>query len=733
MCQVCDFVHLHNHTVYSKLDGAISANLLFDRLKELNMDSFAKTDHGTLAGTMEFMTAATKAGVKLICGCEFYEVNDIREKFIGDGADCRTPDKIKREDAPDERPDQKKQKYWHVTMLAKDKTGYDQLVKLSSAANTQDAYFFKPRIDGKMIAEIIGDNKGHIKLGTGCAISRMSKTALSNDNIGALDKDLDYYHKLFGADDIYVEIMATGYDAQKEINVKLIELAEKRGLPIVVTNDCLSPNTPVYTDSGAKLLGDIVPGDRVLTHKGRYRKVVATGAKITDEKLYDISLSYSDKVTSNFVTATENHKWWVYSVNTRECSLIKTKDLDPAKHRFVFPKIKEQELVNIDTLDFAELKADSSADEERLTEDIAYVLGLFAGDGHAAAHTNAVSICVNKTNKNASSILSFMERFGTVTKVTEKYKTLDVYRITNRYLSRWLRKHFYDSSGIKIVPTWLYKNKSAEIRKAFLRGIIDADGHINARGVVSFTNTSLNLVAAVQFAMNSLGAFHTIKISSIGGESTMNGWHGFCKKQYTWSSLAIHNAVLNDVFGLKLDINSKVCKYYFEDADNWYSYFRAKLSKQNNYVCDIEVEEDHTFTTIYGCSKNCHYLTEEHARLQDILVCISTNQYVDGERNFKFEGSNYFVKTPDQLRKIFKETQGIDVKQEWFDNSRLIANSCEHCGYAKDPEFKLPQYTVQRDRLFGEFKDWVEGNAELLAERFGATPAEIGKLLEISE
>lgn len=366
MCQVCDFVHLHNHTVYSKLDGAISANLLFDRLKELNMDSFAKTDHGTLAGTMEFMTAATKAGVKLICGCEFYEVNDIREKFIGDGADCRTPDKVKREDAPDERPDQKKQKYWHVTMLAKDKVGYDQLVRLSSAANTQDAYFFKPRIDGKMIAEIVGDNKGHIKLGTGCAISRMSKTALSNDAIGALDKDLDYYHKLFGADDIYVEIMATGYDAQKEINVKLIELAEKRGLPIVVTNDC-------------------------------------------------------------------------------------------------------------------------------------------------------------------------------------------------------------------------------------------------------------------------------------------------------------------------------------------------------------------------------HYLTEEHARLQDILVCISTNQYVDGERNFKFEGSNYFVKTPDQLRKIFKETQGIDVKQEWFDNSRLIANSCEHCGYAKDPEFKLPQYTVQRDRLFGEFKDWVEGNAELLAERFGATPAEIGKLLEISE
>lgn len=233
---MCVFCHLHNHTKFSQLDGATTAKPLMKHLKGLGMDTYAKTDHGTIAGIFDFVEEGTKEGIKVICGIEIYEVNDCREKFIGEFADCRDPEGKERkvEDIPDETAE-KRQRYWHLTLLAKNKAGYDKLVKLCTAGNTKDTYFYKPRVDRKILEEICtGDD---LLMGTGCAISRMSRTCMHSDEMADLEKDFAYYRKIFGEKNIFVEIMSTSYDKQPGITQKMIPFAEKMGLPICCTND----------------------------------------------------------------------------------------------------------------------------------------------------------------------------------------------------------------------------------------------------------------------------------------------------------------------------------------------------------------------------------------------------------------------------------------------------------------------------------------------------------------
>src|SRR5512140_2712902 len=139
------FVHLHVHSEYSLLDGACRVPALVQRAKELGMPAVAVTDHGSLAGTIQFYTAATKAGVKPIIGLELYVVNDRNARG---GV---------------------KERFAHLTLLARDETGYRNLVKLSTRAYLE-GYYYKPRADWELLGEYCG---GLICL-TGCMSGRAS-------------------------------------------------------------------------------------------------------------------------------------------------------------------------------------------------------------------------------------------------------------------------------------------------------------------------------------------------------------------------------------------------------------------------------------------------------------------------------------------------------------------------------------------------------------------------------
>jgi len=202
-----DFVHLHVHSEYSLLDGACRVKSLVQRAKELGMPAVALTDHGTLGGVVKFYRAARDEGIRPIIGLELYVASD-RSSRAG----------VKEKNA-------------HLTLLARDQTGYKNLVKLSTRAYLE-GYYYKPRADWDLLAE---HHEGLIAL-TGCMSGRAAMLLKDGNDEAAL-AEVQRLAELLGADNVYVELQDAGLPEQRELLPKLALLAEKAGLRTVATND----------------------------------------------------------------------------------------------------------------------------------------------------------------------------------------------------------------------------------------------------------------------------------------------------------------------------------------------------------------------------------------------------------------------------------------------------------------------------------------------------------------
>jgi DNA polymerase-3 subunit alpha len=203
------FTHLHCHTHYSLLDGASRIPELVARVKALGMDSVAITDHGNLYGAVEFYRECKDAGVNPVVGYEAYVAPNKRTE-----RDAR-----KRGDAG-----------YHLTLLAKNRTGFKNLIKMASAAYL-DGYHYVPRIDKELLA---AHSEGLICL-SGCASGEFSDLILK-DQIAEATDVARWFHTTFG-DDFYVEIQNNGLDIQKICADGAIDIAAKLGLPLVATCD----------------------------------------------------------------------------------------------------------------------------------------------------------------------------------------------------------------------------------------------------------------------------------------------------------------------------------------------------------------------------------------------------------------------------------------------------------------------------------------------------------------
>ena len=201
------FVHLHVHSEYSLLDGACRIPALVERARALGMPAVAVTDHGSLAGTIQFYTAAEKAGIKSIIGLELYVVND---RHARGGV---------------------KERFAHLTLLAKDETGYRNLVKLSTRAYLE-GYYYKPRADW----ELLGEYKEGLICLTGCMSGRASLALREGDDEAAA-AEVQRLVDLFGAGDVYVELQDAGLPEQRELLPRQAALAARLGLKTVATND----------------------------------------------------------------------------------------------------------------------------------------------------------------------------------------------------------------------------------------------------------------------------------------------------------------------------------------------------------------------------------------------------------------------------------------------------------------------------------------------------------------
>ncbi|GAB4158211.1 MAG: DNA polymerase III subunit alpha [Candidatus Dojkabacteria bacterium] len=208
------FTHLHLHTEYSLLDGVVRLNPLIAKLKEYEMSACAMTDHGNMYGIYKFYKTMKGEGLKPILGCEIYIAPRSRHQKEA-GID---------------------NKYYHLTVLAKNLTGYQNLLKIVSIGH-MEGYYYKPRVDWEVLEQ---HTEGLIVL-SGCLGGPVAKELL-NSNPKQAKANLEHLHKLY-KENFYVEIQRNGMKEMDEINPQLLELAKEYKLPIVATADVhyLSP------------------------------------------------------------------------------------------------------------------------------------------------------------------------------------------------------------------------------------------------------------------------------------------------------------------------------------------------------------------------------------------------------------------------------------------------------------------------------------------------------------
>jgi DNA polymerase III subunit alpha len=199
-----DFVHLHVHSEYSILDGACRVSDLVARAAELEMPSVSLTDHGSMAGAVQLWKHTRSTGVKPVIGCEVYVANDRRAQTKGNA---------------------------HLTLLARDNTGYSNLIKLSSLGFLE-GYYYRPRVDWELLER---HSEGLIAL-SGCLSGRVCK-ALEENRVTDAEGELDRLTQTFGRDNVYVELQNAHLEVQQRLVPALAELAAKAGIPTVATGD----------------------------------------------------------------------------------------------------------------------------------------------------------------------------------------------------------------------------------------------------------------------------------------------------------------------------------------------------------------------------------------------------------------------------------------------------------------------------------------------------------------
>ncbi len=206
-----EFVHLHLHTEYSLLDGAAKIDQLTRQAKQNGMPAMAITDHGNLFGAISFYETATNVGLKPIIGCEVYM-------------------------APGSRFDRNGQlahnDYNHLILLAQNKTGYQNLIKLVAEAHL-DGFYYKPRIDKDILSQ---HHSGLIGL-SGCLSGEVPQL-IGQKNPEAAARVAGEYQDLFGKGNYYLELQANGLPEQAIANRGLLDIHRNLGIPVVGTNDC---------------------------------------------------------------------------------------------------------------------------------------------------------------------------------------------------------------------------------------------------------------------------------------------------------------------------------------------------------------------------------------------------------------------------------------------------------------------------------------------------------------
>ena len=235
------FTHLHVHTEYSLLDGMCRIPQLVSRAKELGMDSLAITDHGVMYGAIQFYQAAREAGIKPIIGCEVYVARDSRF-----GRSARDKD------------------YYHLILLAKNQTGYHNLIQLTTRAHLE-GFYYKPKVDRELLEQY-----HHGLVALSACLGGEIPGLIQEGRLDEAEQAALWYKQVFG--DFYLEMQRHPIPELEQVNRSLISIGSKLDIPLAATNDvhyinredasahdlllCIQRNSSIYDDKRMKMPGD---------------------------------------------------------------------------------------------------------------------------------------------------------------------------------------------------------------------------------------------------------------------------------------------------------------------------------------------------------------------------------------------------------------------------------------------------------------------------------------------
>ncbi|MEI6389264.1 MAG: DNA polymerase III subunit alpha, partial [Spirochaetota bacterium] len=207
---MADFVHLHNHSDFSLLDGAASVNSMVEKAKRLGMPGLALTDHGNMFGAVKFFDTCKEAGINPIVGSEFYVAGGSRFEKSGT---------------------ENGNKYRHLVLLAQDVEGFRNLLKLSSASYTE-GFYYKPRIDDELLAR---HSKGLIA--SSACLAGEVPGLVRHGKVEEAERKALWFRELFGPERFYLELQDHGIPDQASVNKVLVGMSRKLGIPLIATND----------------------------------------------------------------------------------------------------------------------------------------------------------------------------------------------------------------------------------------------------------------------------------------------------------------------------------------------------------------------------------------------------------------------------------------------------------------------------------------------------------------
>lgn len=417
---MCSFSHLHVHTQFSLLDGQASIKSLYQKAIKDEMPAIAITDHGNMFGAFEFVSEAYKhknddgsLKVKPIIGCEFYVVEDrTRKTFTKDQKDNR----------------------YHQVLLAKNKTGYQNLVKLTSLGYIEGLYSKYPRIDKQLIERY---HEGLIA--TTCCIGAYVPQTILNSSEEAAEKEFKWWLDLFG-EDYFIELQRHNLKEQESINQTLLKFSKKYNVPVIATNDSH------YTDredfNAHDILLCINTGEKKSTPG--YDDFVNDDAHVKDrrfkfpnDQFYFKSANEMKELFSDIPQAIDNTNMIVDKVdvlnlkkdillpafnvpaefrihgdsNLDQWEYLKHLTYEGAHRRYgdVIPELRERidfELFTIKTMGFAGYFL-IVADFIRAGRD----LGVYVGPGRGSAAGSVVAYCIGITNIDPVKYNLLFERF----------------------------------------------------------------------------------------------------------------------------------------------------------------------------------------------------------------------------------------------------------------------------------------------------------------------------------